>query len=340
MKLLIVLTIIASSFVTDARATSLEDALSTFDQRAPMVDAQLSLDDAVRSAGRTQADPFALRLDHLQAQQAVELAERNLVQARFDAFAQIAQAFTRLVEAERQLELAEAGRDLALRNLEIANIRLERGSATRLDVQDAETSAARAANDVATARQGRALAQENLSSLTGIEAPAPESVPSRLLAIRAPELDEVLGNLELHPAILQARHGLETAQLARGLLDPSYAARAQIDQAELQVERAREGLAEARRGLELQASQLHDATQRTVETVRVEREALADARERETLQRQRLDAGLIAEIVLDQARIGRMQAEVSALQAEHALLRALFDLQAGAVSAIEGLDDF
>lgn len=340
MKVLFPLVLAVTTIASTALATSFQDALARADERPPVVEAQLVSDDARRNAERTQADPFALRLDLLQARQAVEQGARALDQATFEAYARITQSFTTAVAAERQVALAELRRDLTLRSLEIARIRLERGSATPLDVQDAETELARAENDVVSARQGWQLALDDLASLVGIPDPDLEPVPPLLLDVRPPDLAAVRAQLNEHPTILRAAHGLEVARVALDLLDPSYASRAQIEQAELQVQRASEGLDEARRGIDLQAQQLHDAADRAVERLEVERTALADAREREALQAQRLEAGLIAAIALDQARLARVSAELSVLQAEHDVLRALFDFQAGTVTPLEGIDDF
>ena len=342
MKHLILFVLFVTSAAVQAQATDVElgDALGRSSARAPVVDAQLGLDDALRTQSRTESDPLALRLDLVQARQAVEQGRRLLAQARYDAYAEIAAAYVQALEAERQLALAEQGRDLAARSLDITRIRFERGSATELDVQNAETELARAESGVLSARQGLDLARDNLASLIGVQEPDPDSVPEELLAVEAPTMETITELLDRHPTILQAEHGVETARVARDLLDPSYASQAQIDQAELQVARAEEGLAEARRGMELQASRLRDAVERARESLDVEREALVDARERESLEERRFDAGLIAEITLDQARLTRAQAEIAALEAEHAFLRALFDLQAGTVTPIEGLDDY
>ena len=342
MKHLILSVLLVSSMSVRAQGTdvTLDTALGHSSARAPVVDARLGLDDALRAKSRTDADPLALRLDFVQARQAVEQARRTLVQAEYDAYAEIVAAYVQALQAERQLALAEQGRDLAARSLDITRIRFERGSATELDVQNAQTELARAESVVLSAQQGLDLARDNLASLVGVQEPAPAAVPQELLAVEPPTMDTIVELLDRHPAVLRAEHGVETARVARDLLDPSYAAQAQIDQAELQVARAEEGLAEARRGIELQASQLHDAVDRARESLEVEREAVADARERESLEEQRFAAGLIAEITLDQARLTRAQAEIALLQAEHAYLRALFDLQAGTVTPIEGIDDY
>ena len=336
---LIPIIVVLASF---AHATELElgTALAAASMRPPVTDARLALDDAQRTLQRSEADPLALRLDRVQAHQAVALAERTLAQARFRAQQEIAAAYTQTRQADLQVDLAVRARDLAARSLEIARIRFERGSATRLDVQDAVTELARADTNVVSAREGRALAAANLESLVGVENPDPQPIPADPAEVPVPAAESFHDRLEEHPSVLQARHGLEVARVARDLLDPSYAPQAQIDQADVRVERAAAGVEEARRGLSLQLEQLLDAVTTARERVFVEREAVAAARDRAQTEEQRFAAGLIAEIQLDQARLTLARAELAAVQAEHALWNALFDLQAGAVAPVEGIDAF
>ena len=70
------------------------------------------------------------------------------------------------------------------------------------------------------------------------------------------------------------------------------------------------------------------------------RDALANARERDEVDRSRLEAGLIAEIAYDQTRLATARAEASVMQAEHDLLLALLRLQADTGVPLEGLDAF
>lgn len=326
--------------VTFANEVDLATALAAADSRPPVVDARLAFQDAERNLVRTEADPLALRLDLVQAQHAVRQGERTLAQARFEAYAAIGRAYTQALEADVQLALAERARDLAARSLEIARIRLERGSATRLDVQDAETDLARATSNVASAREGRELALTQLASLTERKDPRPTTVDTRFLAIEIPAAASVTAGLADHPSLLQARQGLELAQVAHELLDPSYAAPVQIEQAELQIARAEEAAAEARRGLSLQSDQRLNAVNSAYDRMLVERDAVAAARDREATEVQRYEAGLIAEVQLDQARLATAQAELAALQAAHGYLLALLDLQAATVTPIEGLHGF
>jgi outer membrane protein TolC len=323
-----------------AAAQTLADALAQADGRLVVVNALLELDDSRRALERTRADPLALRFEQTQAQQRVLLAEAQLEQTRFQAYVEITQGYTQLLQAQRQLELAEAARVLSAQALDIARIRLERGSATALDLQDAETSLNDAINNVGAATQGVALARSNLQGLTGLTFDEPAAVAFDFEGYALPPLEQITTQLERHPTVLQATQGLELARLGRELLDPSYAAANQIEAAELQISQAEGGVREARRGLDLQARSLHNAAVNARQSLAIARESLTNSLGREQIERQRLEAGLIADIAFRQTQLATRRSELALLQAEHSYLKALLDLQAGAFVAIEGLHGF
>jgi outer membrane protein TolC len=320
-------------------AAGLDDLLATVDGRVGVITAALELDEAERALARTEADPLALRLDLTRARQAVELAEAEARAARFDALAEVAGAWARVRETELQVELAAAARDLSARAVDIARLRAERGSATRLDVEEAETSLEDADKNLAAARDGLALARADLAGLTGHDGPVDLQPLERERLERALPEDAVFeAALESLPTLLQIAHGVELAGIGVELLDPSFASRAQIEQAETQLAQAEAGAAEARRGLALRTRALLNAVVTARETDRIARDALTQALEREAIEVRRFEAGLIAEIALEQARLTTRQAELRAVQAEHGLMLALLDLQAGTLVPLEGWD--
>ena len=327
----------------DAATLTLDEALSRADQRSGVVNALLAANDARRGLERTEADPLALRIDRLQAEQAAERTQRDLVVARFDAYAEIGSAYVQAAAAERQLALARSGRDLAARSVEIARIRADRGSATALDVQTAENDLADADGSLAAARQGRDLAFASLGSLLGVNVATVAPLDDALLVQALDDLPddaELEASLDRSPRFLQALHGLELARVGRDLLDPSFAAQAQIDQADLQVEQAETAVAEARRGLILQARSLRNRVDGALDRWDVARDAARIAAERTELERQRLEAGLISDIAFRQSELQREQAELARAQARHDLLTALLEFQAGTGIGLEGLDAF
>lgn len=322
-----------------AAASTLDDLLAAVDARVGVVTAALDLDEARRALARTEADPLALRLDRVRARQAVELAEAEAAAARFEAIAEVAAAWARVRETALQVALAEGARELSARAVEIARLRLERGSATRLDLDEAVTGLEDAEKNAAAARDGLALARADLAGLTG-HAGDVDLGPLERARLDRPlppdaAFDAALDGL---PTVLRLAQAVELATLGVELLDPSFASRAQIEQARTQLAQAEAGAGEARRGLTLRTQALRNAVATARETDRIARDALAQAREREDIEARRFAAGLIAEIALEQTRLATRQAELRALQAEHGLLSALLDLQAGTLVPLEGWD--
>ncbi len=320
-------------------AVPLTEALAQADNRSDVVNADLARDDAAVALSRTEADPLALRLEQAQARQRAALTRAQLRQARYRAIADIAAAYTQLLEAQLQRDLAAAGFEVSAQSLDIARIRFDKGSATALDVQEAENALQDAEKNSAAAVRGVALAKTNLEGLIGQEVETVEPVPESLLA-PLPSLETVLQNAATSPTLLQVDQGVELAGIGADLLDPSYASQAQLDNAALQLEQAQESAKEAGRGLEIQARSLYNTVTSAAQTYQNAQAALKSAQEREALEKQRLNAGLIADISFKQAQLTSFQALLAATQAKHALLNALLELQAGTMTALEGLHEF
>ncbi len=337
MKYLLML--ITTLLFGSVQALSLPEALSQAAQRPAVINSRLELSDARSALERTQADPLALRFENLQAEQRLVLAEASLDQARYQAFNEIAEAYTQVLSAKAQLELADMAKSLSEQALEIARIRFEKGSATDLDVEDAQNNLADAEKNLAAASEGLQLARSNLAGLIGQEFEEIEPLDAKLL-IELPPLADILPGLAQYPELLKAQQGLELASLGLELLDPSYAPQAQIDSAKLQVSQTQEFSREARRGLQLQTKSLYNQAQTAAKTWLIRQDALRNANARLEIERQRLASGLIAEISYRQAELNNKQAELEALEAQHAYLLALLKLQAGSMTALEGLDGF
>ena len=318
---------------------TLPQALATSNNRSAVVNGQLALNDATSVLSRTQADPLALRLQNVQAEQKVALSQVQLDQAKYQAIADISSGYTQLLEAQAARDLSAFGRDLSNQSLQIAQIRRDKGSATELEVQEAQNALEDAENSLLSMEQTVALARTNLEGLIVMPAPALEPIPDNLL-VPLPTIETVLANLDRLPTLLQVNQGIELATLGVDLLDPSYASQQQIDNAKLQLGQAQTQGGEARRGLELQARSLYNTTKTASETLSIRQDALNNALEREGVERQRLDAGLIADIQFKQTQLATKQAELAALQAKHAYLTALLALQAGTMTPLEGLYGF
>jgi len=307
------------------------------EQRPAVQGALRDLSEARSTQARSAADPLALRLERVQARQGVELAEAELTAARFEGLAELASAWARVRETELQLRLSESARELAARALAIAQIRLERGSATTLDVEEARTALEEADTNVSAVRDAAALTRSDLIGLSNFEGPFDFSpIPRSQLETLIASIAELNAALPRTPTMLRVLHGVELTQIALELLDPSFASRAQIEQAERQRAQAEEGAREAQRGLALRNQSLINSVESARERDRLARETLAQLREREAIEERRFSAGLIAEIALLQAGLATLQGELAAMQAEHTLMNALLDLQAATLVPLEG----
>lgn len=325
--------------LASANALNLSEALGAANSRTDVINALLTLNDATTALNRSQADPLALRLELVQAQQRAQLSRAQLNKAQYQAIADISASYTQVLELTAQRNLAAMARDLSQQSLDIARIRFSKGSATALDVQEAENSLEDANKNLASAEQGLILAKTDLQGLIGQSVDSLEEIPDSLLG-SLPPLETVLANIDANPSLIQVANGAELAAVAVDLLDPSYASQSQIDNAILQRDQALESLKEARRGIELQARNLYNQSSTAAQSYQIQLEALNNALEREKLEKQRLDAGLIAEIQFKQTQLGTMQAYIAAMQAKHSYLKALLNLQAGTMTALEGLDAF
>jgi outer membrane protein TolC len=320
----IFLVLLSLSF--QAQALSLAEALAQIEQRTNVINTRLELDDAELSLARTQADPLALRLELTQAQQRRDKAVADLTQIRFQEMREIANSYVQVLNADLQRELAQTAVNLAEQSLAISKIRFDKGSATNLDVQDAQNNLDDSMNNLRSAQEGLNLAKSSLASLIGLEVDSLEAIPESAF-IPLPLLEDVLTAIALSPNALQATQGQTLAQLGLDLLDPSYAPQAQIDSAELQLETATEFVREAYRGLELQARSVHNSAQTAENAIAIRLDALRTSEQRLAIERQRLESGLIAEITYNQTALQTQQATVGLRQSQHSYLVALFDLQ-------------
>jgi hypothetical protein len=142
------------SFAQEAPAPlTLPQALSTSNNRSAVINAQLALNDATLALTRTQADPLALRLQNVQAQQKVSLTQAQLDQAKYQAIADIAGGYTQLLEAQSGRDLSSFARDLSNQSLQITQIRRDKGSATDLEVQEAQNALEDAENNLLSTDQ-------------------------------------------------------------------------------------------------------------------------------------------------------------------------------------------
>ena len=322
------------------QAVTLQDILSEASGLSGVINADIDRRDAQATLARVNEDPLALRIETLQAQHAATLTAAQYEVAVYTAYRDLADAYTAALEAESGLALAESSLALAERNLQVAQIRRDRGAATDLDVRDARNSLEDSETNLSAAQQGVRLAMERLESLVGpVESPL-EPVAIIPVGLALPDEAAVEEALQQSPTLLQATQGAELAAASLDVLDPSYAAQQQIDDARVRLEQANEGVREAERALRLQLRSLTDAIERSEAGLAVARDALTNARDREAIEADQLEAGRIAAITFEQTQLATQQAQNALQTAQHDLLLAYLELQAQTGYALEGLNAF
>ncbi|MGK0618191.1 TolC family protein [Meiothermus cerbereus] len=324
--LLAPLALLLTSFtLAQGPGLTLESALAKAVEQAPVVAAKAELDDAKANLGRVLSDPLLTRPTQVQAEQRAALAQASYERSLAQAQSSIVAAYAQVLEAQVQVRLAQKALEVAARGLEIAQIRQRNGSGTALDVRNAQNRLDEARNNASRAENGLALAHSSLRSLVGtFNAITPLPTPPAL-----PEASVLQGLLAKNPDVLQARQRAELAQLQVELLDPSYAARVDIDAARSRAEQAVAGAKEIERGLTLQYDSLYQNLQAAAKSLAVQQAALANARETLANDKKRLEAGLISQVAYLQTELSYIQAELAAQQALGNYFRAYYSLLAG-----------
>lgn len=327
MKRFVPILLSVPTFFTLAQAQSLtlEAALARAGEQAPVVAARAELEDARTNLQRLLADPLLIRPSRVQAEQRATLAQASLDRAVNQARSSIVGAYAQVLEAQIQLRLAQKGLEIASRGLEIAQIRQRNGSGTALDVRSAQNRLDEARSNATRAETGLALAQSALRSLVGgFGSVSPLPTPPAL-----PESGRVRELLENNPDLLQARQRAELASLQAELLDPSFAARAEIEAATARALQSREAARETERGLGIQYDSLLQNLQAAGRSLGIQQAALATATEALSAERRRLEAGLISTVAFLQAELASIQAELAAQQAQSSYWRAYYSLLTG-----------
>jgi outer membrane protein TolC len=311
--------------LAQAQNLTLEAALTKALEQAPVAAAKAELDDASANLQRVLSDPLLTRPTRVQAEHRAAFAQASYDRAVVQAQSSIVGAYTQVLEAQIQVRLAQKAQEIATRGLEIAQIRQRNGSGTALDVRNAQNRLDDARSNLTRAENGLALALASLRSLVGsFTAVAPLPNPPAL-----PEASAVRELLSKNPDVLQARQRGELANLQVELLDPSYAARADIDAARSRADQATAGAREIERGLGLQYDSLYQNLQAASRALAVQQAALANARETLANDKKRLDAGLISAVTYLQTELSFIQAELAAQQAQGNYWRAYYSLLAG-----------
>lgn len=319
-----------------ALAYSLADALEGADARPAVLAADLAARDARADLERTRADPFALRLERLNAEQRLQLAEAAVNAERFAALGELGSAYTAQLQAEAEAEAARANAALSRRRVEVARIRARRGSLTDLEVQEAEADLGVAAAALRAADESLVLSRTTLQALlgTGVRTGELEPIPDAALAAPLPDLNAVLEAAARTPDLLTAQQALVSARLTSSLLDPSYSSARELAAARAAQETAQAAFSEAVRAQNAVVRTLYAEAAAARELYAAQAQSTAAAASRLLFQRRRFARGLISDLELRESELAAQNAQLELLRSKHAFVTAVFGLQSAAATPL------
>lgn len=332
----VVLAALLACVGTPAFAYSLADALTEAAERPAVRAAELAAEDARADLGRTEADPFALRLERVGAAQRLELRQAEARAARFTAMSELGGAYTAQLQAEAEVAAARANESLSRRLVEVARIRARRGSVTELEVQEAEADLGVATATLRAADETLLLSRTSFQALlsTPVRTGALEPIPDAALKEPLPGVNAVLDAAAATPTLLTAQQELVLARLTSGLLDPSYSSAREIGAARAALETAQAAFAEAVRAQNALVRTLYAQTAAARELYAAQTQSTAAASARLTFQRRRFSRGLISDLELREGELAAQNAQLELLRSKHAFVAALFELQVAAATPL------
>jgi len=278
---------------------------------------------AGRDLSRIQADPLALRIPIMQAEQALQRAANNLAASKLSARNTAAAAFASAKEKDTALRIAQMNLAIAQTTLDATNIRLNAGAATRLELEKAQNSLAAAKNQLSDAQQSRNLAYDNLGSLIA----ASDFVLSDDVTIdEVPTIETVLAGLAQNSQIINAQHSLALAEAQLAATDNAFSARKDIEAAKDRVNNARTSLAETQRSLEINLKQSYNAVLAAQGRLQTAQSALSTAQSDYQAQQLRFNAGSISPLQLAQSELALANSQAQLEIARHALAASLRQL--------------
>ena len=176
--------------------------------------------------GHTLYDGGARRWSHRGARESLTASELGLRSGRDGVVYQVKQRYYALLKAQELVEVQGEALKLSLKRQEEAEIRLEVGAGTRVDLLRLQVAADNARADLINAEQQVQLSRASLNHVLGRGLSAPvETVPLAGDPTLPPETAEAETMSELVVRAKRANPGLEQARLNRSAAEMSLKAR-------------------------------------------------------------------------------------------------------------------
>ncbi len=301
------------------------------DASADLIAARTEVAAAQRDLDRTLADPLALRVPRLQAEQRLASAREALDAGLIALRITVARAYFTALEADEALEIARLEHAIAQVSLEAQQVRFNAGAATQLDLDRAGNDLDTAVRTLAETGSDRELAYAELASQLGT---AVTSLGPLAEAAQLPELGGVVAEAQTRNGrVRAAQRAVELAQAQLDAVDNAFSARADIESARDRLADAERDLNETLRTLELDLTSSYNSA--VAAQARLDSAQASSATSAEDLAASsiRFDSGNLSPISYEQARLGHARTIASEHSALHAQILAALQLEQAVVGS-------
>lgn len=328
------------SSTTQAATLDLPQALArAYAQGAALANAQTNLANAELQLEAVQADPSALVLQKTQAQQAATQSRVALEATRLQVLQSVVSSYQALYEAQQDVTVAQAQRDLADRDLQVAQAKFGDGNATSLDVAKARTALQSARQTLANAEAKVPAAGSQLATLLGVTDLGSVTVvaPPDLPQVSAKPTDLEQGLLQRLPSVVQARQSVELYTLQVKLYDNDYTPRMTYQTAKTSLDNAQRGLDTARQNAATSLANAYQAARDAYARIAIGQQNLDNVRQVLQQDRAALEAGTVSALQVQSDEVAVASSTYSLLQAVDGYRNALVTLSVSAGQDLTGL---
>ena len=296
-----------------------------------------NLQKAQASFAATNADPTSIITSKLSARQGLEGAQLNLLSTKLNVLSSVVSGYVAAYEAALRAELYAAQQTLNTRNLAIAQARQRAGTATALDVTKAQNTLSTTAQDLADARAQLPILEAQLGKTLGLSGDLKLQPPPR-----APGLSVSLASLQAGlesrlSSVQQAAQAVESAQLSVTVSNNDYTPARTLQDAQVALSNAQRSLQDAQKSATNSLRDAYRAAQNAEKQVGIAGASLSAAQTTYAQTQARLRAGTAAAIDVQSAAGNVQQAQLTSVQAQDAVWKALAALSAASGQDLTGL---
>ncbi len=318
---------------------SLPQAISLAYAQGPTYSsAQTTLQNAQATLKARQGDPSTLAADLTAAQNAVQLAQVNLTNARLTVLQSVVNAYLGLYETQQDVSLLTAQLNLDQTNLQVAQAKLQAGTGTSLDISKAQNTVNTDQQNLANANAQLTVQATELSRLFGqststLTLQAPPS-PVKLSASLT-SLNQGL-NARL-PSVVQAQQAVASDQLTVKTSNNDYTPRLTLQNAQTALQNDQRTLANTEKTVASTLKDSFSAAQDAYSRIAIQQKAVTNAQTALTQAQARYQSGIISKVDLQSSQVALQSAKFTLTQAVDTYWKSVAALSVAAGADVTGL---